>query len=80
MKGRKYKIVPILFVIGGVGWLVPIVKQLVSGEPRRGGFITSAISSFLLAIVFYRAGVAAQQKAEGDSGPPSANPPVPRSL
>ena len=39
MKSWKYAIVPILFVLGGMGWLLKVVKQLIREEPVNGAAI-----------------------------------------
>jgi phosphotransferase system glucose/maltose/N-acetylglucosamine-specific IIC component len=64
VKGWKYKMVPILFVLGGMGWLLSVVKQLVKEEPISGANIVFACMFFMFAIVF---SVAAARKSSGDS-------------
>jgi hypothetical protein len=63
MKNWKYKIVPILFVVGGMGWLIAALKQLINGEPIRGVYITTAALCFLLASAVFRA---ARRKLESN--------------
>ena len=72
MKILKNKLVPMLFAFGGVMWLVPVVKQLIKGEPLNVVCITSATTCFLFAVIFRAAGVAASRKSEGDSSPSNA--------
>jgi hypothetical protein len=66
MKSWKYAIVPILFVLGGMGWLLRVVKQLVREEPISGAAIVFASMFFSLAIV---SSVAAARKTSGETGP-----------
>jgi hypothetical protein len=68
MKAWKYTVVPILFVIGGLGWLLRVVKQLIREEPISGAAIVFACMFFSLAIV---SSVAAARKSSGDFGPRS---------
>ena len=72
MNVLKSKLVPFLFALGGVAWLVPAVKQLIKGEPLNVIYITSATSCFLFAVIFRAVCVAAARKSEGGSAPPSA--------
>jgi hypothetical protein len=65
MKSWKYAIVPVLFVLGGLGWLVRVVKQLIQEEPINGANIVFACMFFMFAIV--ASGVAAR-KASRDPG------------
>jgi hypothetical protein len=65
MKSWKYKIVPILFVIGGIGWLIGPLKQFIKDEPIRGANIVFACVSFMFAVVLAR-------KARGNASTPSA--------
>jgi hypothetical protein len=50
MKAWKRNLVTALFVLGALGWLLPVVKQLIKGEDVRMAYIVFAISSFTLAI------------------------------
>ena len=68
MKFRKNKLVPILWALGGVLWLVPTVKDLIKGEPVREVFPVIAVMCFALAVSFFGIG----RKSGGGSGPPSA--------
>jgi hypothetical protein len=65
MKVLIHKIVPVLFALGGVLWLVPTVKRLIQGEPLDLVPLGAALALFTLAVVFFAVGRSA-------SGPPSA--------
>jgi hypothetical protein len=69
MKSWKYAIVPILFVLGGMGWLLRVVKQLIREEPVSGTAIVFACMFFSFAAFASVHGVAAARKARGESGP-----------
>ena len=72
MKAWKRNLVPLLFAVGGLMWLLPIVKQLIGGEEIRGVFIVFAIACFTMAVGSRRRAAAeADQQAESASGPPS---------
>ena len=64
MKFWKNKLVPILFALAGVLFLVPTVKDLIKGEPVREVFPVIAVMFFIFAVVFGR-------KSGGGSVPPS---------
>jgi len=70
MKSWKYAIVPTLFVLGGMGWLLRVVKQLNKDEPISGAAIVFACMFFSFAIVF---AIAAARKFSAKSGPPSVS-------
>lgn len=65
----KSNLVAILFALGGVGWLVQTLKQIIKGEPLTATPLVTACMFFTFAIVF---GVAIRRKSGGDSGPPKA--------
>jgi hypothetical protein len=71
MKSWKYSIVPILFVLGGMGWLLKVVKQLIRVEPVSGTAIVFACMFFSFAAFFAVRGVAAARKSSSASGPRS---------
>lgn len=60
----KYWLVIVLFVVGGLGWLLKPLKQLIRGEPIEMSFLAGAIPSFTLAIVFFAVGRKARLAAE----------------
>ena len=64
MKFSKDKLAPILFALSGVGFLVPVMKDIIQGESVRTVFLVLAIMYFMFAVVFLR-------KSGGGSGPPS---------
>ena len=68
MKNWKNKLRPILFALSGVLFLVPVMKDVIQGEPVRTVFLVLAIMFFVFAVVFFAAG----RKSGGGSGPPSA--------
>ena len=72
MKGWKMYLVPVLFALGGIGWLIKPLKQLIKGEPLDGALIVFGCMAFLFAAVFVAKSVAAARKAESASTPPSA--------
>jgi hypothetical protein len=65
---KIWKLVPVLFVIGAVGFSVPTVKSVITGESLNVAFLVIALSFFTLAIVFFIVG----RKAGGGSGVPNA--------
>jgi len=46
------KLVPLLFAVAGVGFLVPSVKSLVRGEPTEAAFLVIGLALITLSIVF----------------------------
>jgi hypothetical protein len=66
----KNKLVPILFALGAVLFLVPVMKQVIQGEPVKVVFLVLANTFLALAVVFLAVG--AGPKSDGGSGPPSA--------
>ena len=62
MKSWKYAIVPILFVLGGMGWLLRVVKQLIREEP-----ITAPRSFSQACSRSHRYCVAAARKTSGET-------------
>jgi hypothetical protein len=70
MKNWKNKLVPILFALGGVLFLVPVMKQVIQEEPVKVVFLVIANIFLALAIVFLAAG--AGEKSNGAPRPPSA--------
>jgi len=55
----------ILLALAGVLFLVPVVKQLIEGEPVK-------VTSLVAAGVFLVVAVVVRRKSGGGSGPPSA--------
>ena len=70
MKNWKNKLVPLLFAISGVLFLVPVMKDVIQGESVRTVFLVLANTCIALAVVFIAVGTG--QKSDGGSGPPSA--------
>ena len=69
MKNWKNWIVPVLFALAGVGFLIPaVLRPVIDGRSLDGSSLVFAIVYFSLAIVF----VARGRKSGGGSGPPSA--------
>ena len=64
--------VPILFAVGGLGWLIKPLKQLIRGEPLDGAPIAIGCMFFVVAAVIRARRVVAARKAENASGTPSA--------
>jgi hypothetical protein len=56
MKSWKYWLVPVLFTIGGVGWLLKPLKQYLKGEPVEYGFLAFTVLMFTLAFMTFAAG------------------------
>ena len=71
MKFWKKNLVPILFALGGVFSLVPVMKSLIKGEPLNETFLVLAINYFVLAVVFLAVG-RGRKSGEG-TGPASAD-------
>jgi hypothetical protein len=74
MKNWKNYLVPSLFALAGVGFLIPAVKSVIKGVPLtydslwdfdNYGSLAFAFMFFTFAVVFGR-------KSGGGSGPPSA--------
>lgn len=65
MKVREKKLVPILFALAGVLFLIPAVKSVIKGQPLDVTFIGLAVVCLVLGVVLGR-------QARGGSGPPSA--------
>jgi hypothetical protein len=64
----KKMIVPILFAIGCVGWLIAAVAgPILRGEPLNYTFLTFAIVFFTSAVLFFAVG----RKSSGGPGPPA---------
>ena len=61
------KIVPILFALAGVLFLVPTLKSVIKGEPLNYVFVVLALAFLTLSIVF---GIVSGRKSDGGSGPP----------
>ena len=72
MKNWKNKLVPMLFALASVGFLVQPVKQLIKGEPLNFTFLVLASNCFVFAIVFLAVG--ARRKPRGGSGPHTPRP------
>ena len=70
MKNWKNKLVPLLFAISGVLFLVPVMKDVIQGESVRTVFLVLANTCIALAVVFMVVGTGG--KSDGGSGPPSA--------
>lgn len=69
MKVWKNKLVPILFLLAGVLFLVPVMKQVIQGESVTAAFLVLAMACLALGIVFLA--VVPGRKPDGGSGPPS---------
>ncbi|MEX2168152.1 MAG: hypothetical protein WD851_02490 [Pirellulales bacterium] len=50
------KLVPILFAVAAVGFSVPTLKSVITGEPLNGAFLALAAAMFVLALVFFVVG------------------------
>ena len=70
MKNWKNKLVPLLFAISGLLFLVPVMKDVIQGESVRAVFLVLANTCIALAVVFVALG--AGRKSDGGSGPPGA--------
>jgi hypothetical protein len=69
MKNWKNKLVPMLWALGGVLFLVPaVLKPVIKGEPLNSAFLAIAFMFFTFAVVFFAVG----RKSGGGSSPPSA--------
>ena len=68
MSALKNRLVPVLFALAGVLFLVPTIKQVIEGEPIKTVFVVLAMACLVLALVFFVVG----RKSGGGSGPPSA--------
>ena len=69
MKNWKNKLVPTLFALASVLFLVPaVVKPVIKGEPFNHTFLVLALACSVFAVVFFAVG----RKSGGGSGPPSA--------
>ena len=67
----KNKLVPIIFALAGVLFLVPVTKEVIREEPVRVAFLVLADAFVALAVVFLATG-AAQKSDPGAARPPSA--------
>ena len=66
---KQTLIMPILFALGSVAWLIAALAGLVlRGEPLNYTFLTFAIAFFTSAVLFFAIG----QRSGGGPGPPSA--------
>jgi hypothetical protein len=71
MKNGKKMVVPMLFALGSLLFLVPaVVKPLIKGEPFEVAYLVIAMAFFVIAVVFLAAGVG--RNASGGSDPASA--------
>jgi hypothetical protein len=69
MKTWKIWLVPTLFALSGVLFLVPaVVGPVIKGEPLNFAFLAFAFMFFTFAVLFF----AISRKSGGGSGPPSA--------
>ena len=68
MKLWNHKLVPILFALAGVLFLVPTVKQVIQGESITASFLVLGMTFFVFTLIF----LVADRKSGGSSGPPSA--------
>jgi len=48
----KSRLVPLLFAISGLLFLVPVIKDAIQGEPVRTVFLVIALMFFVFAVVF----------------------------
>ncbi|MDZ4684406.1 MAG: hypothetical protein SH850_04900 [Planctomycetaceae bacterium] len=62
----------ILLALAGVLFLVPVVKQLIEGEPVNVTSLVAAGLFLIAASVFLVVAVVVRRKSGGGSGPPSA--------
>ena len=72
MKTWKTKLMVVLFALGGLGWLIKPLKQLIRGESLDAAPIVFGCMFLCFAAVFLARSVAAARKAEGGSPAPSA--------
>jgi hypothetical protein len=70
MKVWKNHLVTILFALASVSFFLPVVIQLIEGEPLNATFLVFALAFFALAVVFLAVG--GGRKAGGGSGPARA--------
>ena len=69
MKDWKNWLVPVLFALAGVGFLIPaVLRPVIEGKSLDGSSLVVAFLYFTLAVVFFPRG----RKSGGASGPPSA--------
>ena len=69
MKNWKNKVVPALFALAGVAFLIPAaVKPVSNGEPLNHTYIVFALVCSVLAMIFF----AVARKADAGPGPPGA--------
>ena len=68
MKFLNSKFVSILWVIGGVAFLVPVLKHIIKGEPLAGPSLAIACMYFTFAIICGHAA----RKSTDNSNPPNA--------
>lgn len=65
MKNWKNKLVPMLFALASVGFLVRPVKQLIKEEPLDATYLVLGICNLVLAGVFLVIGVTVGRKSGG---------------
>ena len=58
------KLIPLLFAVAAVGFSVPTVKSVLTGEKLNVAFLALAPAMFVLALVFFVVG----RKSGGGSG------------
>ena len=69
MKNWKKNLVPMLFVLACVLFLIPaVVKPAINGEPLNHTFLVLAFACAVFAMIFFTVG----RKSGGGPGPPSA--------
>jgi hypothetical protein len=68
VKNWKNWLVPVLFAVAGVGFLIRPVRKVIDGESLDVSFLVLAFVWFTLAVVFFARG----RKSGVGSGPPSA--------
>jgi hypothetical protein len=69
MKNWKNKLVPMLFALASVLFLVPaLVKPVIKGEPLNHTYLVLAFACSVFAMIFFAAG----RKSGGGPSPPSA--------
>ena len=74
MKNWKNYLVPSLYALGGVGFLIPAVKSVIKGVPLTYDSLSDFdnYGSLAFAFMFFTFAVVFGRKSGGGSGPPSA--------
>ena len=50
------KLIPIMFVVAAVGFSIPTVKSIITGEPHNAAFLVLAPTFLALALFFFIVG------------------------